>query len=190
MRSARRPQFVHALALGGLVATLVVGLSCGAAASPGMYEAGIPAHVRVDRLVVYKDDNRMEAYAGDALLRTYRVAVGVGGAGDKQYEGDNRTPVGTYAIDSRHRSRQFHRFLHVSYPNREDRRRYRAARRAGEVPEGRGIGSAIGIHGTPTSVFGLRSLFNWTAGCIAVSNEEAEELYRAVRDDAVIEVRP
>lgn len=183
----------HPFAVAAFVAAvgvLGVGLSCGAAANEGSHPTGLPPRVRVDRIVVFKGAHRLEAYDGDTLLRTYAVAVGIGGAGDKQYEGDNRTPEGTYRIDSRHRSREFHRFLHVSYPNRDDRRRYRAARRAGEVPEGRGIGSAIGIHGTPTDFFGLRSAFDWTAGCIAVSNDEAEELYRAVRDDAVIEIRP
>jgi len=62
-----------------------------------------------------------------------------------------------------------------------------------EVPEelsGRGIGSAIGIHGTPGDFFGLRAAFDWTAGCIAVTDDEAEELYRAVRPNAVIEIHP
>jgi len=188
MRESSR--FVTAAALFVLVCVPALGLSCGAAANEGTHPNGLTQGVRVDRLVLYKGAHRLEAYAGDTLLRTYAVAIGVGGAGDKQYEGDNRTPEGTYRIDSRHRSREFHRFLHVSYPNRDDRRRYRAARQAGEVPEGRGIGSAIGIHGTPTDFFGLRSAFDWTAGCIAVSNDEAEELFRAVRDDAVIEIHP
>ncbi|NIS34810.1 MAG: L,D-transpeptidase family protein [Actinobacteria bacterium] len=167
----------------------IVGIACGALANGGRHPDGLPPRVRVDRLVVYKGEGRMEAYAGETLLRTYRVAVGSGGEGDKRYEGDLHTPEGTYRIDSRHHSRDYHRFLHVSYPNREDRRRYRAARRAGEIPEGRGIGGDIGIHGTPTGIPGL-ALFDWTAGCIAVTNDEAEELYRAVRDDAVIEINP
>jgi len=164
-------------------------LACSIGASPPGAGA-LPTGARVDRLIAYKGAGRMEAYDGDRLLGTYDIAVGAGGAGDKQYEGDGRTPEGTYRIDSRHRSRAYHRFLHVSYPNREDRRRYRAARAAGEVPEGRGIGSAIGVHGTPEGFAGLRAMFNWTAGCIAVTNDEAEELYRAVEDNAVIEIRP
>jgi murein L,D-transpeptidase YafK len=170
------------------VALWVAGISCAAVANDGVHPDGLPPRVRVDRLVVYKGDRRMEAYAGETLLRSYRVAVGSGGVGDKRYEGDLHTPEGTYRIDSRHHSRQYHRFLHVSYPNREDRRRYRAARAAGDIPEGRGIGGDIGIHGTP-AVPGL-SMFDWTAGCIALTDDEAEELYRAVRDDAVIEIHP
>lgn len=173
-----------------VLACLLAGLSCGAQANGGRHPTGLPSGARVDRIIVYKSEHRLEAWRGETLLRTYDIAIGVGGAGDKQWEGDGRTPEGTYRIDSRHRSQQFHRFLHVSYPNADDRRRYRRARRAGEVPEGRGIGGAIGIHGTPSSPFGLRSAFDWTAGCIAVSDEEAEELFRAVRPNARIEIRP
>jgi murein L,D-transpeptidase YafK len=177
----------HSRLIGFSCALWLASISCGAAANEGANASGLPRHVRVDRLVVFKGARRMEAWSGDTLQRTYDIAVGMGGTGDKQYEGDGRTPEGTYRIDSRHRSRDFHRFLHVSYPNRDDRRRYRALRRAGGVPEGRGIGGDIGIHGTPSMPPGLR-LFDWTAGCIAVSDAEAEELYRAVIDDAEIEI--
>jgi murein L,D-transpeptidase YafK len=175
-----------ALVMGAAIAIV----ACAAAANEGRHPTGLPPRVRVDRLVLDKSDHLLEAWSGETLLRTYDVAIGAGGAGDKRWEGDGRTPEGTYRIDSRHRSRQFHRFLHVSYPNADDRRRYRRAVRAGEVPEGRGIGGDIGIHGTPDDFFGLRSAFDWTAGCIAVSNDEVEELYRAVAPNAVIEIRP
>jgi len=141
---------------------------------------------------VSKADNRLEAFSSPRLIKTNRAAVGGGGEGDKRFEGDGRTPEGSYRIDSRHRSARFHRFLHISYPNREDRRRFRAARRRGDVPTGRGIGSAIGIHGTPGGFGGLPHTlgFDWTAGCVAVSNGEIEELFRAVRPNAVIQIRP
>ncbi len=142
-----------------------------------------------DRLVVYKGEGRMEAYGRGTLLRSYDVAVGSGGAGPKRYEGDRRTPEGEYLIDSRHHSHRFHRFLHVSYPNAEDRRRFHELRRAGQVPEGRGIGSAIGIHGQPTHPLGFLTFGDWTAGCIAVSDAEAEELYEHVAPNA-ISIRP
>lgn len=174
----------------GVAALLVLGLSCGAAANGGAYPAGIPRGVRVDRIVVHKGDHLMEAWSGDTLVRTYEVAVGYGGIGPKRFEGDGRTPEGTYRIDSRHRSRSFQRFIHVSYPNGEDRRRYRRLRREGEVPEGAGIGGDIGIHGYPEGWAAIRRLFDWTAGCIAVDNDEIEELYRAVAPGAVIEILP
>lgn len=171
----------------------VLAVACATAAHAGGHGGeALPRSARVDRIVVDKSDHTLEAWSGETLLATYRVAIGVGGEGPKVYEGDNRTPEGTYRIDRRHRSRQFHRFLHISYPNADDRRRYREARARGEVPDGAGIGGAIGIHGEPNHplAFLVGNSVDWTAGCIAVSDEEAEELYRAVVPNAVIEIRP
>lgn len=155
----------------------------------------LPEGARIDRLVVDKSQGRMWAYDGDHEVAVYRVAVGRGGAGPKQWEGDGRTPEGTYRIDERHRSQNFHRFLHVSYPAADDQRRYRALRVADALPRegGRpvGIGGAIGIHGTGDGFFRRtfgRSL-NRTQGCIMVSNEEAIQLYSAVVPGAHIEIR-
>jgi hypothetical protein len=188
VRVASRPRRNALVALG---IGLVLFLACAAAANAGRYGgAPLPRDVRIDRLVVYKGDGRMEAYAGDVLMKEYAIAVGSGGGGPKTYEGDGRTPEGTYRIDSRHRSRRFQYFLHVSYPNADDRRRYRDARAAGEVPDGAGIGGDIGVHGTPSDLPPFAFMFDWTAGCIAVDNDSARELYRAVADDAVIEIRP
>lgn len=145
----------------------------------------------VDRLVIRKADHVLDAFAGDRLLRRYRVALGSGGAGPKRMEGDGRTPVGRYRIDRRSRSRAFHRFLHVSYPNAEDRRAYREARARGEIPRGTGIGGDIGIHGESRSWVGApHKLVDWTAGCIALDDEEIEELFVAVRPNAVVVIEP
>lgn len=155
----------------------------------------LPEGARIDRLVVDKSEGRMWAYSGGEELAVYRVAVGRGGLGAKQWEGDGRTPEGTYRIDERHHSENFHRFLHVSYPEAVDRRRYRELQGSGDVPieAGRpvGIGGAIGIHGTGDGFFRrtFGRSFNRTQGCIMVSNEEAEALYLAVVPGALIEIR-
>ena len=62
-----------------IVVTVVVGLACGAVAERGRHAGGLPAGVRVDRLVVYKGEHRLEAYARETLLRTYDIAIGAGG---------------------------------------------------------------------------------------------------------------
>ena len=148
----------------------------------------LPAGAAIDRLVVYKHAARMEAYEGTTLVKTYDVGTGAGGAGTKRWEGDMRTPEGEYRIDARHVSKRFHRFLHVSYPNASDRRRFRRLKAAGKVPAGRGIGSAIGLHGPPT---GVGAVFgDWTAGCIAVTEAEAKDLYRRVVRGARITIHP
>lgn len=146
---------------------------------------------RVDRIVIRKSDHVLEAWSGGTKVRTYRVAIGSGGAGPKRYEGDGRTPEGTYRIDQRHRSAAFHRFLHVSYPNAADRAAYRQGLRDGIIPRGTGIGGAIGIHGEPRGFAGLgHKMFDWTAGCIALDDEEIEELFVAVRPNAIVVIEP
>lgn len=152
----------------------------------------IPAGTRIDRLRVSKSERVLQAYAGSARVVSFRAAMGRGGAGPKRMEGDGRTPEGSYTIDSRHRSRDFHRFLHVSYPNAQDRVRYREGRRDGSIPRGTGIGGDIGVHGTPTwaALIPSSTEVGWTEGCIAVSSPEAEQLYRAVVPNAAIEIVP
>lgn len=145
----------------------------------------------VDLVVVRKGAHVLEAWQGDRLLRRYRVAIGSGGAGPKRVEGDGRTPEGRYRIDRRHASRPFHRFLHVSYPNADDRRAFEEARRSGTIPRTARIGGDIGIHGEARGWSGApHKWVDWTAGCIALDDEEIEELFVAVREGAVVEIVP
>lgn len=173
-----------------LVLALAIGLSACWAPRGAYAERPLPRS-SVDHIVVYKARAIMEVYSGRRLLKSYRVALGSGGAGPKRYEGDKRTPVGRYIIDGRHHSRRFHRFLHISYPNAADRARYRRLRARGAVPVRRGIGSAIGIHGESRRWRWFPHKWkNWTHGCIAVDDAEIVELYAAVRPRATIIIRP
>ncbi len=147
----------------------------------------------IDRLLVDKSEHTMEARSHGRLLATYRVAIGRGGDGPKRREGDERTPEGTYTIDSRHASRAYHRFLHVSYPNGDDRAAFERLIGDGTFPRAARIGGAIGVHGTGASSL-VRAAhtvrMDWTAGCIAVTDAEIDHLYAAVRPDAQIVIRP
>jgi len=155
-------------------------------------EVATAAALRIDRLVIRKGDRRLEVFEGERLVRTYQVAIGGGGEGAKVYAGDRRTPEGEYRVDRRHVSRSFHRFLHISYPNAADLRRYRQARATGAVPAAAGIGSAIGIHGSTRglSLLAPNARWSWTDGCIAVSNPEIEELFESVVANAELEILP
>ena len=174
--------------------TLALGLSGLVLAWLGGARADEPpplARGSVDRIVIDKSDHTLEAWRGDRLLRRYTVAIGSGGEGPKRVEGDGRTPEGLYRIDRRHRSRSFHRFLHVSYPNADDRRAFRQAAQDGAIGPGARIGGDIGIHGEARGWEGApHKAIDWTAGCVALDNDEIEELYAAVRDGAVVEIRP
>jgi murein L,D-transpeptidase YafK len=190
MRTAPRTRLGAAALV--LACAACVGGSVFYVASAQELGGSIPAHTRIDRLRVSKSEGVLQAFSGTALVASFRAAMGRGGLGPKRMEGDGRTPEGSYLIDSRHRSRQFHRFLHVSYPNTQDRVRYREGRRDGTIPRGVGIGGDIGVHGTPAwaALIPFSREVGWTEGCIAVSSPEAEQLYRAVVSDAAIEIVP
>lgn len=113
------------------------------------------------------------------------VALGLQPVGAKRREGDRRTPEGRYRIDFRKAGSGYHRALHISYPSRDDRAR--AAR------DGASLGGAVMIHGLRNG-FGwighAHRSFDWTHGCVALTNTELDELWRAVPDGTLIELRP
>jgi murein L,D-transpeptidase YafK len=136
--------------------------------------------VRVD-----KSDRRMELMRRGEVIRAYRVSLGSNPRGHKQKEGDGRTPEGRYRIDWRNPRSKFHRSLHISYPNPQDRH---AARAQGVSP-----GGAIMIHGLPNGwgwAAPFFALWDWTDGCIAVSDAEMDEVWNAVADGTPIEILP
>ena len=145
----------------------------------------LPAGTVADRVVIEKAAHRLSLYRGDRLLTTYSMALGPNAKGPKERQGDGRTPEGRYVIDSRNRNSAFHRALHISYPNAQDRQR---ARRLGVAP-----GGDIMIHGLPNGMGMLgRShlLRDWTQGCIAVTNEEIEEIWRVVPNGTRVVIQP
>ena len=138
---------------------------------------------QADFILVDKSDRTMTLYSRGAALKTY-TGLQLGGEplGPKRFEGDERTPEGRYAIDARNPASAYHLSLRISYPSEADRA-YAAARR-------RSPGGDIFIHGQPNMLPFGRAPGDWTDGCIAVSNGEIEELWRAVPDGTPIEIRP
>jgi murein L,D-transpeptidase YafK len=139
--------------------------------------------VRVD-----KSEHSLELFAGDAVIKSYRVALGPGGLGPKRYEGDLTTPTGRYLL--RGRFALYHQFINVTYPNAEDRARHAELKKRGEIPEGRGVGFGIGLHGVGRAeLAGVHKQSDWTAGCIAVDDAEIDEISALVKDGTPIEIR-
>ena len=127
----------------------------------------------------------LELLRGGKVIRTYKVALGRGGLASKEREGDGRTPEGHYIIDSRTAESHYHKALHVSYPNAEDRKR---AAKLGVAP-----GGAIMIHGLPNGMGAIGAahrLYDWTLGCIAVTDEEIDEIWDLVPIGTPVEIRP
>jgi murein L,D-transpeptidase YafK len=138
-----------------------------------------------DRIMVHKKARTMELMRGGQVLKTYKIALGGEPVGPKARQGDHRTPEGVYVIDSRNEHSQFHRSLHISYPNAADRER---ARKLG-VP----TGGDIYIHGLPNGygfVGAAHRARDWTDGCIAVTDQETEEIWRLVENGTPVEIGP
>lgn len=169
-----------------LFATLAVSdtIPVVAAASPTGSARGRRVLV-ADSIVVDKSDRELTLYYHGQKVQTYRVALGRNPVGAKQRRGDGRTPEGLYYIEGRNPRSQYHLSLRVSYPTAEQRTR---AARQGVSP-----GGDIMIHGLPrafASVGALHRQQDWTEGCVAVTNEEIEEIWRAVPNGARILIRP
>lgn len=137
----------------------------------------------VDRIVVEKSQRRLVLMSGDRVIRSYGIALGSVPAGDKQQEGDGKTPEGKYVIEGRNPASAFHLSLKISYPDAADRA---AAARRGVSP-----GGDIFIHGAPNWwLLPGQPPGDWTRGCVAVTKAEIEEIWRLVPDGTPIEIRP
>ncbi len=135
-----------------------------------------------DEVRIHKADHKLELVASGALLKTYRVAIGPGGAGYKRMEGDKVTPVGAYRVAGRIKG-LYHQFLTVSYPNDDDRARFTAGKKSGDLPRGATIGGGIGIHGVGGKEWkGVHKSSDWTLGCIALDDDEIDEIAARVKD--------
>jgi murein L,D-transpeptidase YafK len=143
------------------------------------------AAAQVDSILVIKSTRTMTLLSRGIVVKSYQVALGGQPAGPKEKQGDRKTPEGKYVIDSKNPRSRFHLGLRISYSNAADRAR---ARKLGVNP-----GGQIMIHGLPpafASVGAARRLTDWTDGCIAVTNEEIEEIWRLVRVGTKVEIRP
>lgn len=152
-----------------------------ALALSGNVHASPPA----DRIVVNKKARTMELLHAGQIIRTYRIALGGEPVGPKKRQGDHRTPEGVYAVDSRNAHSQFHRSLHISYPSAADRER---ARKLGVAP-----GGDIYIHGLPNGygfIGAAHRARDWTDGCVAVTDQEIEEIWKLVDNGTPVEIRP
>ncbi len=134
----------------------------------------------VTRVVVYKDARKMYLLHHTQVLKAYEIHLGNAPKGHKQFEGDGKTPEGHYLIDRRNPNSKFHLSIGIDYPNAADRE---YAKSQGKRP-----GGDIFIHGRPKPYRSWGD--DWTAGCIAVTDKEIEDIYAMVRDGTPISIYP
>jgi murein L,D-transpeptidase YafK len=149
--------------------------------------AAPPARLSADQVVVDKSERRLRLMQDGQVIREYRIALGDVPLGHKFRQGDERTPEGDYVLDWRNPNSSFYKSIHISYPNERDRL---YARALGHDP-----GGMIMIHGKPNYISSRAVLAeydrrDWTDGCIAVTNEEMDEIWAAVRDGTPIRILP
>jgi len=138
-----------------------------------------------ERVLVDKSDRKLHLIREGEAFRTFDIALGMRPSGDKKFEGDFKTPEGTYILDMRNPRSEFFLSIHVSYPNSQDIREARA--------QGLDPGGAIMIHGqpnTPTRSEAYYRTQNWTNGCIAVSNSDMIDIWLMTGNNTPIEIRP
>ncbi len=138
-----------------------------------------------DKVLVVKSESRLYLLRNEEVFASYRAKFGGDPKGHKQQQGDERTPEGRYVLDYKNPNSAYYKSIHVSYPNAKDRAR---ARKRGVSP-----GGDIMIHGQPNGwgSFGwIIQLFNWTEGCIALTDSDMDRVWDAVRPGTPIEIRP
>ena len=142
-----------------------------------------PPMIKIDRIHVDKSDHLMTVLAKGRAVKTFNVALGSGGLAPKVRQGDGRVPEGQYKIVGRNPRSAYHLSLRIGYPTSAQ---IAAARRGRYDP-----GGDIMIHGLPNGQGWLKDrhrLIDWTLGCIAVTNEEIDWLWRVVADGTPIEI--
>jgi murein L,D-transpeptidase YafK len=148
-------------------------------------QSASPAILHGDHVVVLKKERSLELLSRGKVIKTYKVALGGDPVGPKTRQGDHKTPEGTYVLDFRNAHSQFYKAIHISYPSEHDRA---VARQKGVSP-----GGDVFVHGLPNgygAIGAAHRLRDWTDGCIAVTNDEIDEIWRAVPDGTQIEIRP
>ncbi|MBM4141536.1 MAG: hypothetical protein FJ242_08685 [Nitrospira sp.] len=148
-------------------------------------EKVLATFAQVDKVVVIKSKRLMILLQNGEILKTYRIALGKQPVGHKTREGDQKTPEGSYILNSRNVKSKYHLSITISYPNESD---ILKAQEQGVSP-----GGSIMIHGLPEDLESLGKLhrtLDWTNGCIAVTNSEIEEIWQLVPDGTQIEIKP
>jgi len=145
----------------------------------------IRSRLVADSIVVEKGRRTLTLFQAGFPVRMYKIALGKQPVGDKIQRGDGRTPEGVYRIDFKNPQSKYHMALHVSYP---DAAHLQRANQLGVSP-----GGDIMVHGLPpryADYGSSHSEFDWTEGCIAVTDKEIEEIWRAIPAGAAIQIKP
>ena len=181
-----RPFKFILLALVALIFISLISISAITNAKSGVNnisKQAIPSDANVDKVYVDKSERVLKLLSGDRVIKTYHIALGDSPAGHKRQQGDERTPTGTYKLDYKNEKSSYYRSIHVSYPNASDKAQ---ARKRGVSP-----GGDIMIHGQKNGFGHLAAVTqkrDWTDGCIAVTDDEMDEIMSVYQAGMPIEI--
>ena len=166
---------------------------------------GSPVLAGEIRIFIDTESDSLQVMNGDTVIKSYEnIAIGRYGKTYFKVRGDNKTPLGKFRIGWTNGNTHYHRFLGLTYPDlpaadralvdgRIDESQWQAIRRASEAgkvpPQKTPLGGMIGIHGIGAGDRGVHREFNWTNGCVALTNEEIEELLQWVKIGTPVEIR-
>ena len=140
---------------------------------------------QADHVLVLKKEHTLQLLRRGKIIKTYKVALGGNPVGAKTRQGDHKTPEGNYVLNFRNAHSQFYKSIHISYPNAHDREQAQRNRVS--------AGGDVFVHGLPNgygSIGAAHRLKDWTDGCIAVTDEEIDEIWKLVADGTPIEIQP
>ena len=145
----------------------------------------LPDGTTIDSIEVYKSKRKMHVYSDGKLLKSYTISLGKNPIGAKQFKGDNKTPEGNYTINAKNPNSGYHKNLGISYPESKD---ISLAKQLGKP-----TGGDVKIHGIRNGsgfIGKFQRWKDWTAGCIAITDSEMDELYHATTIGATIKILP
>ncbi len=150
------------------------------------------------RVLITKSERKLEVFDGEELIATFKIGLGSSPVGDKEVEGDGKTPEGDFYIFTKNPKSSFYLSLGISYPNIEDAGRGLENRLISQAehdqivkainekripPQKTRLGGEIYIHGNG-------NLSDWTLGCIALSNEDMKSLFDALPVKTPVRIVP
>lgn len=145
----------------------------------------MPSDAVINKLVINKGKRELLVYQDSQLIKTYRISLGRSPVGHKTVEGDNKAPEGLYYINDKNPHSGCHKNLGVPYPNTADSEyAYSQGKSPGGEIKLHGIRNRLGFIGK------FQRFFDWTAGCIALTNHEIDELYHTVPIGTPIYINP
>ncbi len=132
-------------------------------------------------IIVSKSSYRVGLYYRKRLIRSYKAVFGPNPQFNKVMEGDRNTPEGSFTITNKNGASQYNKFMLISYPNQDAYQRFNSLKQKGKIPATAKIGGSVGIHGIWRGGDDMIEMgVGWTDGCVALKNNDVEELFSFV----------